>query len=193
MITIARIAASPGLALAIVYDMKEVALVGCVVAGFSDWLDGYIAKNYNQMTVLGGMLDPIADKVMIGCLSAGLAYKGLLPMELAAVILGRDTVLVAASFAIRAYERPAGSPFFDTTYSATFEIVPSTLSKVNTGLQFALLASTLSHFYCLSPSMAMLEPLWWATGTTTVLSGAGYLTGSGVRRLPGSERGKGQG
>jgi len=194
MITISRIAASPGLALAIVYDMKEVALVGCVVAGFSDWLDGYIAKNYNQMTVLGGMLDPIADKIMVGCLTGGLAWKGLLPMELAAVILGRDAVLIAASFAIRAYERPAGSPFFDTTHSATFEIVPSTLSKVNTGLQFALLGATLSHFYCLWPTVAALQPLWWVTGSTTVASGLGYLlTGSGVRRLTGAAKGKGRG
>ena len=193
IITMSRIIASPGLAYAIVYDMKEVAMVGCLLAGFSDWLDGYIAKNYNQMTVLGGMLDPIADKVMIASLSAALAWKGHLPVELAAVFIGRDVLLIAASFAIRAYERPSGAPFFDTTHSATFEIVPSTLSKVNTGLQFAVLGSTMSYFYCLWPSLAVIEPLWWATGTTTLLSFAGYLTGHGVRRLDGASKGKGRG
>lgn len=130
MITISRIVASPFLALAIVWDMREVALAGCIAAGISDWADGYIAKNYNQMTVLGGMLDPIADKVMIGCLTCGLALKGLLPMELMGIILGRDAILLASSFALRAYEKPAGAPYFDTTYSATFEITPSLLSKV---------------------------------------------------------------
>jgi hypothetical protein len=45
-------------------------------------------------------------------------------------MVGRDVVLVAASFAMRALERPAGSHFFDTTDSATFNIVPSDLSKV---------------------------------------------------------------
>jgi len=193
MITISRILASPGLAMAIVYDMKEIALGGCLLAAFSDWLDGFIAKNYNQMTVLGGMLDPIADKVMIGSLTCGLAWKGLMPVELASVIIGRDVVLIIASFAIRGYEKPDGAPFFDTTYSATFEIIPSALSKVNTGMQFLLLASTLSHFYCNLPSIEVLEPLWWVTGTTTLLSGAGYLTGSGVRRLQGAEKGKGRG
>lgn len=193
MITISRIVASPGLALAIAYDMKEVALVGCLVAGFSDWLDGYIAKNYNQMTVLGGMLDPIADKVMVGSLTAGMAYKGLLPMELAGVIVGRDAILLAASFALRWYEQPKGAPFFDTTYSATFEIVPSNLSKFNTGAQFVLLSCTLSHFALGSPMLASLEPLWWITGGTTVLSGLGYVTGSGVRRLRGTVTGQGRG
>ena len=194
MITISRIVASPGLALAIAYDMKEVALVGCLVAGFSDWLDGYIAKNYNQMTVLGGMLDPIADKVMVGSLTAGMAYKGLLPMELAGIILGRDAILLVASFALRWYEQPKGAPFFDTTYSATFEIVPSNLSKFNTGAQFVLLSCTLSHFALGVPMLAShLEPLWWITGTTTVLSGLGYVTGSGVRRLRGTVTGQGRG
>ena len=47
-ITACRILCSPLITYAIVEDMKEIALVGCVVAGISDWLDGYIAKNYNS-------------------------------------------------------------------------------------------------------------------------------------------------
>ena len=58
MITLSRIIASPFLAYAITLDMKEVALGGCLLCGFSDFLDGYIAKNYNQKTVLGAFLDP---------------------------------------------------------------------------------------------------------------------------------------
>jgi hypothetical protein len=56
--------------------------------------------------------------------------KGLLPLPLACVILGRDAALVGASFVLRAIEKPPGSPFFDTTDTATFKIVPSELSKV---------------------------------------------------------------
>lgn len=130
MITMSRIVASPLLSVAIAYDMKAVALGGCVLFGFSDWLDGYLAKKLNQKTVLGAFLDPMADKVMIGALTLGLVAKGLLPIPLACVIIGRDLTLVAASFALRAIERPAGSTFFDTTDSATFNIVPSDLSKV---------------------------------------------------------------
>lgn len=52
MITLARIAACPFIALAIANDMKKTALVACVAAGVSDWLDGYIAKNYNSAVSL---------------------------------------------------------------------------------------------------------------------------------------------
>ena len=48
MITMSRIVASPLLTFAIANDMKEAALVGCAVAAFTDWLDGYIARKWNQ-------------------------------------------------------------------------------------------------------------------------------------------------
>jgi cardiolipin synthase len=66
-----RIVASPLLSVAIAYDMKVVALGGCVVFGLTDWLDGYLAKKLNQRTVLGAFLDPMADKVLIGALTLG--------------------------------------------------------------------------------------------------------------------------
>ncbi len=183
-ITLTRMASSPFLGYAIVLDYKEVALVGCCVAGFSDWLDGYIAKSYNQATLLGGLLDPIADKFLIGSLTAGMALKGLLPMELAYTILGRDLVLLAATFGFRLLEQPEGTPFFDTTYSATFEIIPSELSKANTVVQFTLLITTLSQFSMDIPSLqGVIESLWWITGTTTLGSFVGYLDGSAVKRL----------
>lgn len=49
------------------------------------------------------------------------------------VIFGRDALLIAGSFAKRALQRPEGSPFFDTTSSATFQITPNLLSKVREG------------------------------------------------------------
>lgn len=131
ILTMSRIVASPGLSLAIAYDMKLVALGGCVVFGFTDWLDGYIAKNYNQQTRFGAFLDPLADKILICALSVGLAAKGLLPLSLLGVWLGRDVALITASFTKRALDRPEGSHFFDTTSSATFVIKPSELSKVS--------------------------------------------------------------
>ena len=206
IITYLRMAASPMLGWAIVYDYKTVAVIGCGVAGFSDWLDGYIARNYNQMTVLGGMLDPAADKIMITCLTIGCAVKGLMPVELAALIIGRDVLLLGGSFALRAREMPVGSPFFDTTHSATFEIIPSTLSKVNTVMQFGLITSTLLQWglpvvlqgdetsSLMSTSLAMaLEPLQYATAFTTLGSLIGYLDGSAIKRLsPSGEARSGQ-
>ena len=196
IITYLRMGVSPLLGMAIVYDYKSVAVLGCAVAGFSDWLDGYIAKNYNQMTVLGGMLDPAADKIMITCLTIGCAMKGIMPVELAALFIGRDVFLLGGSFILRAREMPPGSPFFDTTHSATFEIIPSTLSKVNTMMQFGLITATLVHWglpavipadetvNLLQSSLAIaLEPLQYATAFTTLGSLIGYLDGSAIKRL----------
>jgi cardiolipin synthase len=191
-ITVARCIASPGLTYAIVNDMKGVALTGCILAAFTDWLDGYIARNYDQQTVLGGIIDPVADKIVIGALAAGLSMKGLIPMELVSLIIGRDLFLVSAGLIIRVREKPAGTPFFDTTYSATFEIVPSTLSKVNTVNQFLLITITLGQFaFDIPQTLEFMQPLWYLTGATTLGSLAGYLDGSGIKRLSKSGEARG--
>ena len=183
MITMSRIISSPFLTYAIINDMKYSALIGCCLFGLTDWLDGYIAKKFNQMTVLGAFLDPVADKVFVAALSIGLCYKGLIPLGLASIIIGRDVILIIGSFIIRIRERPPGSPFFDTTYSATFEIAPSVLSKINTAFQFTLVAFTIGNFGLGIPSLAYIEPLWWITAVTTIGSGIGYIDGHGIRRL----------
>jgi cardiolipin synthase len=130
MVTLSRIGASPFLAYAVAADMKMAALLGCMAFGVSDWLDGYLAQRLNQRTTLGTFLDPMADKVMIGALSAGLLHQGLLPWQLVLLIIGRDVALVVGSFALRSLERPQDADFFDTTDSATFTMNPSDISKV---------------------------------------------------------------
>jgi cardiolipin synthase len=129
-ITMGRILASPFLCVALVYDYKKIVLGGIVVCAFSDWLDGYLAKKLNQQTIFGGMIDPIADKVFLCSLTTGLTILNVVPFPLAVVMIGRDVLLVACTFVIRAIEKPPHAPFFDTTTSATLEVTPSKLSKV---------------------------------------------------------------
>jgi len=55
---------------------------------------------------------------------------------------------------------------------------------MNTGIQFALLSTTLVQFTFDAPSIALIiEPLWWITATTTISSGLLYLNGSGIKKL----------
>lgn len=169
--------------------MKTAALCGCLAAGFSDWLDGYIAKNYNMSSLLGEVVDPIADKVVIGCLAAGLTIKGIFPFSLMGLIIFRDVALLGGATYLRYREKPPGAPLFDPS-SFTFHVKPSLLSKANTVLQFFCMASTL-YVFVLDEGSAMrallvedyMPPLWMATGATTVLSGLGYLDGSGVAAI----------
>ncbi|CAM9966271.1 unnamed protein product, partial [Ectocarpus fasciculatus] len=178
IITSARIACCPFLTYAIANDMKGVALCGCIAAGVTDWLDGYIARKYDAATPLGAFLDPLADKIFIGAVAVGLSLTDVLPPLLAFVIVGRDVLLVGGSFYLRAKEKKDNSDFFDIK-STTFNVVPSIMSKVNTVAQFSVLIGSLAHFVVGFPSMAYLEPLWYLTAVTTVTSGLGYLNGSG--------------
>ena len=51
------------------------ALGALAVAGASDWADGYVAKRWGQASVVGSYLDPAADKVLVGCAVAALAWQ----------------------------------------------------------------------------------------------------------------------
>lgn len=68
-----------------------------VLAGFTDWLDGYLARNLNQTTKLGAFLDPVADKLMVAIalvLIVGSMGSALIALP-AAVIVGREIVISA--------------------------------------------------------------------------------------------------
>ncbi|MFH5822990.1 CDP-alcohol phosphatidyltransferase family protein [Georgenia sp. AZ-5] len=71
------------------------ALVVLVLAGASDWFDGVIARRFNQMSRLGQLLDPAADRLYIFVSLVGLAWRELVPWWLVAVIAARDVVLAA--------------------------------------------------------------------------------------------------
>lgn len=70
------------------------ALVVLAVAGASDWLDGVIARKFNQITELGKVLDPAADRLYIFATLIGLTINGNIPLWLAVVIIARDVMLL---------------------------------------------------------------------------------------------------
>jgi len=76
-LTIARIAAIPVLCLFIGMGngwLRWLALVIYVAAAVSDWLDGFLARRMNMQSDLGRMLDPIADKLLVGALIVTFAW-----------------------------------------------------------------------------------------------------------------------
>ncbi|CAM9134275.1 unnamed protein product [Heterosigma akashiwo] len=147
----------------------------------TDWLDGYIARNWDQASVVGGFLDPAADKAFVATLGGSLWWAGLLPGPLVAVMLGRDLGLVAAVASHRARALKQNEGFFDTT-SMSFEVSPSLLSKINTGLQMGVITLALAKPVLGFPSQDFMDVLCWGTGATTVLSGFQYaFTDGGMR------------
>lgn len=82
--------------LVLLIDGKDLlALVVLVVSSLSDFLDGLIARNFNQVSRLGQLLDPAADRLYIFAALIGLAVRGILPWWLVGVIVARDLTLLA--------------------------------------------------------------------------------------------------
>jgi cardiolipin synthase (CMP-forming) len=95
-LTFLRLAFLPFFIIAIKYDRYTVALGILILAGFSDGLDGLLARNLNQRTPLGAYLDPIADKLLLSSSYFVLALKGKISWWLAILVLGRDVLLLIA-------------------------------------------------------------------------------------------------
>ena len=86
-------------------DALAFALV--VVVGSTDWVDGFVARRTGQVSVLGKILDPVADRVAIVAILLAFLFRGTIPIAVALVILVRDA-LVALVFPIleaRGYPR----------------------------------------------------------------------------------------
>jgi CDP-diacylglycerol--glycerol-3-phosphate 3-phosphatidyltransferase len=70
-----------------------VELVGAAIFGIAsltDWLDGYLARRRGEVTWVGQMLDPIADKLLISATLVSLVQLGLAPAWMVTVIIGRE-------------------------------------------------------------------------------------------------------
>lgn len=172
-------------------------LVGCAVIGgdyaLGAWLlaacaatdaaDGWIARRWRQQSALGSLLDPLGDKVLAGVLAASLAYKGLLPAWLAALILARDAALVAAGVCVRWRTLPpprTAARFFNPMANANTAIptiTPTPISKANTVLQAALFGATLlgALFPARLPA-DLLPVLQWLVAGSTLWSAATAAT-----------------
>jgi cardiolipin synthase len=94
VISMVRLALVPVFAVLIVAGHDEWALAVLAFSGFTDWLDGVLARRLNQVTRLGQVLDPAADRLFILVTLLGLAWRGVVPLWMLAVIVARDVMLV---------------------------------------------------------------------------------------------------
>jgi cardiolipin synthase len=69
------------------------AVIVLTIGGTSDWVDGFLARRLHQVSRLGELLDPLADRLYILATLVGLVLRHILPLWLALVIVGRDVVL----------------------------------------------------------------------------------------------------
>nr|XP_028578035.1 cardiolipin synthase (CMP-forming) isoform X2 [Podarcis muralis] len=134
LLSMARIGLAPVLGYLIVEENFNIALGVFTLAGITDLLDGFIARNWaNQKSALGSALDPLADKVLISVLYISLTCANLIPVPLTSMIILRDIALIAAVFYVRYRTLPPPrtlSRYFNPCY-ATAQLKPTFISKVH--------------------------------------------------------------
>lgn len=89
------------------------ALIVFLTASFTDLLDGYIARHYNQVTDWGKLFDPLADKLMVVSVMMTLTLKGAVPLAILIIISIKELIMmVGAAYMLHhkivVYSKPMG-------------------------------------------------------------------------------------
>lgn len=111
LLTFSRLVAAPFIGYAILHDAHTLALGLFAYAGVSDLLDGWIARRWKLQTVVGSVVDPMADKLLMTVLTVCLAMQGSLPGEFclsSCCLLSLPSFLspLLASFYVSPYDSP---------------------------------------------------------------------------------------
>uniref|UniRef100_A0A8C1Y3U1 Cardiolipin synthase (CMP-forming) n=1 Tax=Cyprinus carpio TaxID=7962 RepID=A0A8C1Y3U1_CYPCA len=166
----ARILLSPVLGYLIMEQYFHVSLGLFVLAGATDLLDGYIARNWpNQKSALGSALDPLADKILISILYVSLTCAQLIPAPLTALIISRDVALIAAVFYVRYKTVPP-----PVSLHLSIILLLPCVFQINTGVQLFLVAASLAAPVFHYTDSVLLQSLWYITALTTAASGYSY-------------------
>ncbi len=94
LLSLFRLAMVPVFLILVIAGEDVFALGILVLSSVTDFLDGFLARRLNQMTRLGQVLDPAADRLFIFATLIGLAFREIVPWWLFAVIVGRDVMLL---------------------------------------------------------------------------------------------------
>jgi CDP-diacylglycerol--glycerol-3-phosphate 3-phosphatidyltransferase len=66
----------------------------CIAAAITDWLDGFVARRTETVSEWGMIIDPIADKILVGAVMLVMLYKQIIPGWFASVIIVRDIIIL---------------------------------------------------------------------------------------------------
>ena len=89
-----RLASVPVFVVLFVGGRTDAAVILYAVGAWTDFFDGWIARRFDQVSELGKLLDPLADRVFIGALVVALVATDVLPLWVALVIIGRDVLIL---------------------------------------------------------------------------------------------------
>jgi len=99
------------------------AVLVLVLAGLSDWLDGRLARAWNQVSRVGRLLDPLADRLYILATLAGLTLREIIPWWLAAAVVARDVFMLWIPPVLRKYGHGPALPVHFLGKAATASLL----------------------------------------------------------------------
>ena len=167
LISLARLMAVPVMIYLILNGYYLAAFWLFVAAGVSDAVDGYIAKQMGQATVLGSYLDPLADKALLVGVYVTMGQADLLPSWLVILVVFRDIVIIGGVVLLH-------------ISTDGVRMKPLVVSKINTAAQIILVTVVLSNlaFPQLEWSQFVLVLIYLVTATT-LASGGAYVVSWG--------------
>jgi cardiolipin synthase len=81
---------------------RALAAVLLAVLGATDWVDGYVARHFNQVSTLGKILDPLADRILLGVAVIALLVDGSVPVWIGVLAIAREVVVGVAAVVLAA-------------------------------------------------------------------------------------------
>jgi CDP-diacylglycerol--glycerol-3-phosphate 3-phosphatidyltransferase len=129
------------------------------VASLTDWLDGYLARRRKQVTALGQMLDPLADKLLISATLVSLVQIGLAPAWMVAVIIGREIAVTGLR---------------NLAYSRGLTMPASALGKLKMGSQVTAILLLILGWERVPALLALGQAALWVVLATAVISAVDY-------------------
>ena len=124
LFTLARLLLAPFIASDILHARYGRAIILLFAAGFTDVIDGFLARRFQTSTRVGAYFDPIADKSLLSVIYISLAFAGAIPWWMVAVVFGRDVLILAM----------AG---YGLLFTSLRKFPPSVWGKISTFFQIA--------------------------------------------------------
>jgi cardiolipin synthase len=164
LLTLLRIIAIPFFLVLLSFELYLEALIVFIVSGLTDALDGAVARMTGQQTPLGSYLDPLADKLLVGCSYLMLAFISAIPPWLVVLVVSRDVIILLGYGAIC------------LLVEERMVVQPSLVGKLNTVFQMVTVGVVLLFLHApqVGPSW-IRDAFVFVTGVTTVISGIQYL------------------
>ncbi len=146
------------------------ALILFVVASLTDWLDGYLARRWGQITDLGTLLDPLADKVLVSIGYIGLVSVDLCAVWVVAAIIAREFLITG----LRALAAAKGQILAAERIGKHKTI--SQMVALSAGLLLLAFRDVAGDNVWIARSRDfLLDPLLWLTVAITIYSGLAYF------------------